>query len=214
MKITDACVYPYPVGDSSVRRFAFEARSCGYDSIVAMDTPAAEMCGITVIPGTLLAGIPAKDVQNRAKKCRDSGIILAVQMGDNGFNRAVAGTHGVHILRGISAADKRAFDHVAAKIAADNITALDIDLSPLIFGRGHLRQKAIHRYLDLMVLYRRFEFPLTLSSSARSVLGLRATREVAGLCSLFGMDESDVSEALGGVGRVTDTRESPVKVIR
>ncbi|MGA9206115.1 RNase P subunit p30 family protein, partial [Methanoregula sp.] len=105
------------------------------------------------------------------------------------------------------------FDHVVARIAAENITAIDIDLSPLISGRGHPRQKAIHRYLDLMVLHRRFEFPLTISSSARSVLGLRAVREVAGLCSLFGMDETDVREALAGVGRATEPRESIVKVI-
>jgi len=214
MKITDACVYPYPVGDSSVRRFALEARSFGYDSIVAADTPAAVVCGITVIPGIFLAGIPAKDVQSRVKKCRGTGAVIAVQVGDNGFNRAVASTNGVHILRGIHTADKRAFDHVAAKIAADNHTALDIDLSPLIFGRGHLRQKAIHRYIDLMILYRRFEFPLTLSSSARSVLGMRAVREVTGLCSLFGMDETDVQVALAGVGRVTGPAESVVKVIK
>ena len=213
MKITDACVYPYPAGDSSVRRLALEARSCGYDSIVASDTPASEICGITVIPGIFVTGIPAKDVQNRVKKSRSTGAVVSVQMGDNGFNRAVAGTTGVHILRGIGAADKRAFDHVAARIAADNITAIDIDLSPLISGRGHLRQKAIHRYLDLMVLHRRFEFPLTISSSARSVLGLRAVREVTGLCSLFGMDETDVCAALAGVGRVTEPRESMVKVI-
>ncbi|MGA2161218.1 MAG: RNase P subunit p30 family protein [Methanoregula sp.] len=213
MKITDACVYPYPLGDSSVRRFAFEARSYGYDSIVAADTPVAEICGVTVIPGIFLAGMPAKDVQSRAKKSRGTGAVVAVQMGDNRFNRAVAGTSGVHILRGIHTADKRAFDHVAAKIAVDNNTALDIDLSPLIFGRGHLRQKAIHRYLDLMILYRRFEFPLTISSSARSVLALRAVREVTGLCSLFGMDETDVQAALAGVGRVTDPGESLVKVI-
>jgi len=213
MKITDACVYPYPAGDSSVRRLALEARSCGYDSIVASDTPASEICGITVIPGIFVTGIPAKDVQNRVKKSRSTGAVVSVQMGDNGFNRAVAGTTGVHILRGIGAADKRAFDHVAARIAADNITAIDIDLSPLISGRGHLRQKAIHRYLDLMVLHRRFEFPLTISSSARSVLGLRAVREVTGLCSLFGMDETDVRAALAGVGRVTEPRESMVKVI-
>ena len=56
MKITDACVYPYPVGDSSVRRFAIEARSFGYDSIVTADTPAGEVCGVTVIPGVFLAG--------------------------------------------------------------------------------------------------------------------------------------------------------------
>ncbi|MGA9030070.1 MAG: RNase P subunit p30 family protein [Methanoregula sp.] len=213
MKITDACVYPYPAGDSSIRRLALEARSCGYDSIVASDTPASEICGITVIPGIFVTGIPAKDVQNRVKKSRSTGAVVSVQMGDNGFNRAVAGTTGVHILRGIGAADKRAFDHVAARIAADNITAIDIDLSPLISGRGHLRQKAIHRYLDLIVLHRRFEFPLTISSSARSVLGLRAVREVTGLCSLFGMDETDVRAALAGVGRVTEPRESMVKVI-
>lgn len=213
MKITDACVFPYPVGDSSVRRFALEARLLGYDSIVAADTPAATICGVDIIPGMILGGIPAKEVQGRAKKTRGTGTVLSVQMGDNGFNRAVAGTSGVHILRGIAAADKQAFDHVAAKIAADNATALDIDLSPLIFGRGHLRQKAIHRYLDLMVLYRRFEFPLTLSTSARSVLGLRAVREAAGLCSLFGMDETDVQAALAGVSRVIGSGGETVRVI-
>jgi len=213
MKITDACVYPFPLGDSSIRRFALEARSYGYDSIVAADTSAADISGVTVMPGLFLSGLPAKDIQSRAKKSRGTGMVVAVQLGDNGFNRAVAGTNGVHILRGIHAADKRAFDHVAAKIAADNNTALDIDLSVLIFGRGHLRQKAIHRYIDLMILYRRFEFPLTLSSSAQSVLGLRAVREVTGLCSLFGMDETDVQVALAGVGRVTEPGESIVKVI-
>ena len=213
MKITDACVFPYPVGDSSVRRLALEARSFGYDSIVAADTPAATICGVDIVPGVILGGIPAKDIQARAKKCRDTGTVLSVQVGDNGFNRAVAGTSGIHILRGIATADKRAFDHVSARIAADNNTALDLDLSPLIFGRGHLRQKAIHRYLDLMVLHRRFEFPLTLSSSACSVLGLRAVREAAGLCSLFGMDETDVQAALAGVSGVIGSDGEPVRVV-
>ena len=45
----------------------------------------------------------AKDVQNRIKKSRGSGAVVSVQMGDNGFNRAVAGTNGVHIIRGIGA---------------------------------------------------------------------------------------------------------------
>ena len=213
MKITDACVFPFPAGDSSVRRFALEARSLGYDSIVAVETTAATICGVDIIPGVILGGIPVKDVQGRAKKSWGTGTVLSVQVGDNGFNRAVAGTSGVHILRGIATADKLAFDHVAAKIAADNSTALDIDLSPLIFGRGHLRQKAIHRYLDLMVLHRRFEFPLTISSSACSVLGLRAVREAAGLCSLFGMDESDVQEGFAGVSRVIGSNKETVRVV-
>ncbi|MDD4483742.1 MAG: RNase P subunit p30 family protein [Methanoregula sp.] len=213
MKITDACVVPYPVGDSSVSRLALEARSLGFDSIVALDAQVQSVCGIDVIPGIYVSGLPAKDVQNRAKKCRGTGTVVSVQAGDNGFIRTVANTRGVHILRGIYAADKHAFDHVTAKIAADNNTAIDIDLAPVIFGRGHQRQKAIHRYLDVMVLERRFEFPLTISTSARSVLGMRAVREMTGLCSLFGMDETGVQAALAGVARVTAPEENPVRVI-
>jgi ribonuclease P/MRP protein subunit RPP1 len=213
MKITDACVVPYPVGDTSVCRLALEARSLGFDSIVVPDATPATICGVEVITGVYLSGLPAKDVQNRAKRCRGTGAVVAVQAGDNGFIRAVANTKGVHILRGIHAADKLAFDHVAAKIAADNNTAIDLDISPIIFGRGHQRQKAIHRYLDVMVLERRFEFPLTISSSARSVLGMRAVREVAGLCSLFGMDETGVQSALAGVARVMAPEDGAVKVI-
>jgi len=213
MKITDACVVPYPAGDSSVRRLALEARSLGFDSIVALAAKAETVCGVDVVSGVYLAGLSAKDVQSRAKKCRGTGTVVSVQAGDNGFIRTVANTRGVHILRGIYAADKHAFDHVTAKIAADNNTAIDIDLAPIIFGRGHQRQKAIHRYLDVMVLERRFEFPLTISSSARSVLGMRAVREMTGLCSLFGMDETGVQAALDGVARVTAPEESAVTVI-
>jgi len=214
MKITDACVYSYPVGDSSVRRLALEAHMCGFDSIVVADAPAANIHGIDVIPGIFLTGIPAREVQARVKKSKGSSAIVSVRAGDNGFNRAIVGTAGVHILRDISCADKKAFDHVAAKMAADNTTAIDINLFPLIFGRGHFRQKAIHRYIDLMVLYRRFEFPITISSSAQSVLGLRTVREVTGLCSRFGMDEIDVEKALAGVSRVTAAEDMAVKVIR
>ena len=45
MKITDACVYPYPCGDSSVRRMALEAKALGFDRLVANDTPSGEVYG-------------------------------------------------------------------------------------------------------------------------------------------------------------------------
>ena len=70
MKITDACVVPYPLGDSSAKRLALEARSLGFDSIVAPDAKAEMVCGVEVVPGAYLAGLSAKDVQSRAKKCR------------------------------------------------------------------------------------------------------------------------------------------------
>lgn len=214
MKITDAAVCPYPDGDSSVRRMALEARALGFDSLVAFNTPTGEYTGIAVRRGIHIPVSAIKDVIGHIKRAKESDAVVSVQAGDNGFNRTVICQKGIHILRGIQSADKTAFDHVAAQMAADNHVAIDLDLSVIITGRGIMRQRAMQRYRDILVLERRFEFPLTLSSYARSILDMRAVREITGLCSLVGMDIPDVEKALSGVGMVTTPPNPTVKVIR
>jgi ribonuclease P/MRP protein subunit RPP1 len=213
MKITDAAVFPYPSGDTSVRRLALEAKTLGFDSLVAMDTPAGSFDGIEVLSGIILQDAPMREVIARVKRVMHSGTVVSVSARDNGFNRAAIGLKGVHILRGIQAADKTAFDHVTAKMAADNNVAIDLDLSVLIAARGIARQRAIHRYRDVLTFERRFEFPVSLSSYARSYLDLRAVREITGLCSLIGMDIDRVEKAFDAVGRVTTPPAPAVRVI-
>jgi len=213
MKITDAAVFVHPNGDSSVRRMALEAKALGFDSLVAMDAPSCEYEGITVYAGRCIRDRAMRDVIARVKQARATDAVISVQAGDNGFNRAALGLKGVHILRGIQTADKHGFDHVAAKIAADNRVAIDLDFSVLIAARGIARQRAIHRYLDILVLEQRFEFPLTLSSHARSILDMRSVREITGLCSLLGMDTDDAARTLGGIGLLETPPPAPVRVI-
>ncbi len=213
MKITDAAVFPYPCGDTSVRRLALEAKILGFDSLVAMDTPAGFYDGVEIQGGTLIQDALIRDVITRVKRVKEAGTVVSVSARDNGFNRAAIGLKGVHILRGIQLADKLAFDHVTAKMAADNNVAIDIDLSVLIAARGVTRQRAIHRYRDVLTLERRFEFPVSLSSYARSYLDLRAVREITGLCSLIGMDNGGVENALDSVRRVTVPPVPAVRVI-
>ena len=213
MKITDAAVFPYPSGDTSVRRLALEAKTLGFDSLVAMDTPAGSFDGIEVLSGIILQDAPMRDVITRVKRVKHSGAVVSVSARDNGFNRAAIGLKGVHILRGIQTADKTAFDHVTAKMAADNNVAIDLDLSVLIAARGIARQRAIHRYRDVLTFERRFEFPVSLSSYARSYLDLRAVREITGLCSLIGMDISGVEKCLDAIGRVMTPQVPAVRVI-
>lgn len=213
MKITDAAVFPYPGGDTSVRRLAVEAKALGFDSLVAIDTPAGSFDGVEILCGIILQGASMRDVITRVKRARESDTVISVLARDNSFNRAAIGLKGVHILRGLQTADKNAFDHVTAKMAADNRVAIDIDLSALIAGRGIARQRAIQRYRDIMTFERRFEFPLTLSTHARSFLDLRAVREITGLGSLFGMDIPDVEKALGTVCFLTADPVPSVRVI-
>jgi ribonuclease P/MRP protein subunit RPP1 len=213
MKITDAAVFPYPNGDTSVRRLALEAKSLGFDSLVAIDSPPGSFDDVGILSGIIIQDAPMRDVINRVKRAKDSGAVISVSARDNGFNRAVIGLKGVHILRGIQAADKTAFDHVTAKMAADNDVAIDIDLSVLIGSRGIARQRAIHRYHDMLTLEGRFEFPVTLSTHARSYLELRDVREITGLCTLIGMDTSKAEKALDSVGRIMAPPTSSVRVI-
>lgn len=213
MKITDAAVFPYPNGDTSVRRLALEAAALGFDSLVAIDTPSGTYGDVEVRSGVIFRDIPVRDIVNRVKRFRGTETVVSVKAGDAGFNRAVIGMKGIHILRGMHGADRNGFDHVSAKMAADNRVAIDIDLSTLIAARGIARQKAIARYRDILVLEERFEFPLTVSTGASSVLDLRAVREISGLCSLLDMDIPLVEKALAGVGTVTTPPTPPVRVI-
>jgi ribonuclease P/MRP protein subunit RPP1 len=192
---------------------ALEAKALGFDRLVAADTPSGVFYGIEIYSGILVRDTAIRDLTNRIKRERNNKAVVSVQAGDNGFNRSVINLKGVHILSGLHSADKNAFDHVAAKMASDNRVAIDLDLSPLISGRGFTRQRAMHRYRDILVLERRFEFPVTLSSHARSILDMRAVREIAGLCSLLGMDIPDVEKAFFGVDIITTPPNPAVKVI-
>jgi ribonuclease P/MRP protein subunit RPP1 len=193
---------------------ALEAKALGFDRLVAADTPSGEFYGIEIYSGILIRDAAVRDLMSHIKRERNNEAVVSVQAGDNGFNRSVINLKGVHILRGLHSADKNAFDHVAAKMAADNRVAIDLDLSPVISGRGFTRQRAMHRYRDILVLERRYEFPITISSHARSILDMRAVREISGLCSLVGMDTPDVEKAFFGVDIITTSPDPAVKVIR
>jgi ribonuclease P/MRP protein subunit RPP1 len=74
------------------------------------------------------------------------------------------------------------------------------------------RQKALDRFHDILLLHRRFEFPLVISSHARSVLDMRSVREFSGLASVIGLDIPDMEQALSNVGMIR-SGQSPVRVI-
>ncbi|WAI01636.1 RNase P subunit p30 family protein [Methanogenium organophilum] len=196
MKTADACIYPYPAGDTSLRRFASELELRGFTGAVAVGLPA----GCTVGNVRFLSG--AEITANTVKSCRDAlrnareVDIVMVHAGDAAFNRAVLGNIQFHILRGIYHADKRAFDHVSARMAADRGVAVDIDLSRIISESGNRRQRALERYRDIGRFSRKYGFMLTLSSGGRSITGVRSVRAFSLLGELAGLEKEQVRRAL------------------
>lgn len=210
MAYTDACVHPYPDGDTTLPRMALEARDCGFDRIVSTSGN-GEFFGVRVIPGIVIAAAHVRDLTRGVRRA-PAGALVMVEAGEEGFNRSAVSLGGVHVLRGLSHAGKHAFDHVAARTAAENGVAIEIDLAPVISLRGRERQRVFQRYADVLVLQRHYGFPLTVASNARSCLDLRTVREVVGLCSLFGMEEAETLSALSSVDRLME-RPEPVQVV-
>jgi ribonuclease P/MRP protein subunit RPP1 len=193
---TDTCVHPYPEGDTTLRRMAIEAGALGLDSIVAPVSCESLYQGVRIIPCILIKEPDVKRISTQIKQQERPGVLILINAGENGFNRSVLKIKGLHVLRGLHATQKNSFDHIAARTAADNRVAIDIDLYPLIHTTGIPRQKVLRRYRDIHTLWSRYRFPLTISSNALSWLDLRTPDEMVLLCQLFGMEEPDVNEAL------------------
>lgn len=214
MKATDASLYPYPVGDTTLARMALEAAELGFDSIVAMgESPGSGSFEVEVLRGIVIKASSQKDLIKQVRRpiARDTDLVF-VDAKDRAFNRAAVTVRGVHVIGNIHKARRYAFDHVAARSAAECGTAVEISLSPIIQDRGTRRQRALQQYADILTLKRRYDFPLTISSGAHSVLEQRSVRETRGLCSLFGMTAAEVSDALSSVARLVEP-DRPVRVV-
>jgi ribonuclease P/MRP protein subunit RPP1 len=210
MPLIDGCIHPYPAGDSSLRRMAIEARELGFDQVVAAGTTGD-------VPGVLRANIitvsSMKEVISSLQGIpRGQGVVM-VTAGDLVFNRGVIGLRGVRVLRGIHRTKAGAFNHVAAREAEAKGVAVELDLSPLVEGRGLQRQRVISRYRELLKLHRHYHFPFTMASNARSILTQKSVRDMVLLASLFGMAEAEVTAALSSLDSVLAGR-SPVQVVK
>ena len=220
MTISDACVFAYPLGSSSLRRMALEAKYLGFSRLVCSnaDFKAAtpkEFAGMTVfnvygveiVRGAVIKAENFKDFQNQVKKY-EAVPIVAVNAGDNAFNRSVLSSGRINILKGMDNAPKNAFDDVCAVNALEKSVAVDIDLSPIIRKRGIARQKALAAYADILKFHRKYGFMLTISSGARTYTQLRGVREISNLCSLFGMTDEETASALNSVSALLNPQDA------
>lgn len=210
MPLIDGCIHPWPEGDSSLRRMALTACELGFDQVVAAGG-SGEVPG--VLKGTIITAPSVKEVVSTLQGIpRGEGVVM-VTSGDLAFNRAVIGLRGIRVLRGLHRSPKGAFNHVAAREAEAKGIAVELDFSPLVGERGIKRQKVISRYRELLQLHRRYHFPFTLASNARSILAQRSVRDMILLARVFGMEEGEVMGALSSLDSILAGR-SPVQVVR
>ncbi len=194
--ITDACIYVQESSPYSSTEFCRTAYKNGYRRVILCGDMADDTAGCEVLRGTRISVKTVKEMNADLKKSPKGNVVI-VDVGDNGFNRTAITTKGIHLLSGLDALPKAGFEHITAKMATKHNVGLVIELSKIIDPRT--RRSALSHYADILKLQRKYGFPLVIASVAASPAGLKNLQETWALCSLFGMERSEVYHALNAM---------------
>lgn len=138
---------------------------------------------------------PSKLHSQASRYARKVDIVI-VQGGADKLNRSAIETADMDILSLPLGIKEGGFDHVIAKSIADKGIALEFDMGSLIRYRGGKRVHAISELGQRLMLARKFEVNMVLTSAARSIYDIRGPRELAALASLFGMTKEEAIRSM------------------
>lgn len=212
-------VRAWPDGDSTVARFARQAREYGYDGIVVRNASEArpkpeadgerafeavlEETGVEVVGTDQISVEDPQRASGFVGNYRDQYTLVLVAGGTNAINRFAVEQDRVdvlaHPMRG-----EGDFNHVLARAARDNGVRVEFDLSRVLRTSGGRRVRALQSLRKLRELVDQYDTPYVVSATPRSHLHLRAPRELLAVGETIGFDPDAIRTGLEEWGRLID----------
>lgn len=212
MQCIDGCVFPFPAGSHSIPRIIAELRDLGFTGAVICNASARSRTDtlFSVYNARYIGESPHRDLHKEIQAATREKALCLVRAGDEGMNRAILTTAGVHVLCDLHTAQKNSFDRVCAQNAADRNIAIDIRITPLRELRGVPRQRVIRQYEEILLLQNRYEFPLVISSGAFTPADMRSPRAMSALLSCIGMNKELIEDAFSTIPNLVEDH-APVR---
>lgn len=136
------------------------------------------------------------EIKKTVRKFRNRSLCISVIGGDLKINRAAVETIQVDVL---SRPYLRRFDgglnHVLAKEAVRNNVAVELCFKDVLKSYLSHRSKVISNFKDIYTLYRKYDFPLILSSRAESVFDIRTTHDFMAFFKQTGLTSSEIDRS-------------------
>jgi ribonuclease P/MRP protein subunit RPP1 len=154
------------------------------------------------------------DIRKAANKFRSRASCISVMGGDLKVNRAVVENVKVDVL---SRPYLRRYDsglnHVLAKEAVKNNVAIELCFKDVLKSYLSHRSKIISNFRDVYTLYRKFGFPLVLSSRAESVFDIKTTHDFVAFFNQTGLSEAEISKSFATASEILRFNENRDKMI-
>ncbi len=154
------------------------------------------------------------DIKKITRKFRNKASCISVVGGDLKVNRAVVENIQIDVL---SRPYLKRFDgglnHVLAKEAVKNNVAIELCFKDVLRTYLSHRSKVISNFKDIYTLYRKFDFPLILSSRADSVFDLRTTHDFSAVFKQTGLTDLEIEKSFMTAHDILEFNENRDKVI-
>lgn len=136
------------------------------------------------------------EIKKFARKFRNKSLCISVRGGDLKVNRAAVENIQIDVL---SRPYLRRFDsginHILAKEALRNNVAVELCFKDVLKSYLAPRSKVISNFKDVYTLYRKFGFPLVLSSGAESIFDIRTTHDFISFFTQTGLTSGEVDKS-------------------
>ena len=136
------------------------------------------------------------DIRKIAKKFRDKALCISVIGGDLKVNRGVLENIQLDVLsRPYLKRYDSGLNQVLAKEAFENNVAIEICFEDILKSYLTHRAKIIANIKDIYVLYRKFDFPLILSSRAESIFDIKTTKDFSSVFLSTGLTQAEIDKS-------------------
>ena len=209
--------YDFHIRDN--RELVLEAERLGYNGVAVykkgensnnnfnkeLISPDVSESSFKILYGLIIYSRNLMDLKRKIQKFRREADILMVHGGDLKINRAACENHRVDILSNpYSGRRDCGINHISARKAAENNVAIELNLKYLLKTKPKLRYKVLGYYRELLKLFRKYNFPLIITSDAHSNFDMHTPHDIIALTNCFGMDEDEAITALS---------ETPLSII-
>ena len=154
------------------------------------------------------------EIKKTARKFRNKSSCISVVGGNLKINRATVETIQIDVL---SRPYLRRFDgginHVLAKEAVKNNVAVELCFKDVLRSYLSHRSKVISNFKDIYTLYRKYDFPLILSTRAESVFDIRTTHDFIAFFKQTGLTASEIDKSLLTAQNILEFNEDRDKMI-
>lgn len=154
------------------------------------------------------------EIRKTVNKFRSRALCISVVGGDLKVNRNTLENVKVDVLsRPYLKRYDSGLNHVLSKEAVNNNVAIELCFKDILRTYLAPRAKVISNLRDIYTLYRKFDFPLILSSRAESVFDIRTTHDFISVFAQTGLKEDEIIKSFKTASDILKFNQNRDKMI-